>query len=56
MKTRKQILLPKFQKILDQMGENFKLAKRPQTQLCKILSLYSNYALKLQNINIDIDF
>ncbi|MGD9556234.1 MAG: helix-turn-helix transcriptional regulator [Mangrovibacterium sp.] len=28
MKTRKQILLPKFQKILGQMGENIKLARK----------------------------
>jgi len=28
MKTKKQILLPKFQKILEQMGENIKLARK----------------------------
>ena len=28
MKSRKQILLPMFQKILEQMGENIKLARK----------------------------
>lgn len=28
MKSRKQILLPKFQKVLEQMGENIKLARK----------------------------
>ncbi|MEZ5104653.1 MAG: helix-turn-helix transcriptional regulator [Draconibacterium sp.] len=28
MATKKQILLPKFQKILEQMGENIKLARK----------------------------
>lgn len=28
MKPKKQILLPKFQKILEQMGENIKLARK----------------------------
>jgi Predicted transcriptional regulators len=28
MKTKKQTLLPKFQKILEQMGENIKLARK----------------------------
>lgn len=28
MKTKKQILLPKFQKALEQMGENIKLARK----------------------------
>lgn len=28
MKSRKQILLPKFQKKLEQMGENIKLARK----------------------------
>lgn len=28
MKTKKQILLPKFQNILDTMGENIKLARK----------------------------
>jgi len=28
MKTKKQILLPKFQKLLEQMGENIKLARK----------------------------
>lgn len=28
MKTKKAILLPRFQKILDQLGENIKLARK----------------------------
>jgi len=28
MRTKKQILLPKFQKLLEQMGENIKLARK----------------------------
>jgi DNA-binding XRE family transcriptional regulator len=28
MKTKKQILFPKFQKLLEQMGENIKLARK----------------------------
>jgi len=28
MKTKKQILLPQFQKTLDQLGENIKLARK----------------------------
>lgn len=28
MRTKKQILLPQFQKILDQVGENIKLARK----------------------------
>lgn len=28
MKTKKQVLLPQFQKILDQLGENIKLARK----------------------------
>lgn len=28
MKSKKQILFPKFQKILEQMGENIKLARK----------------------------
>jgi transcriptional regulator with XRE-family HTH domain len=28
METKKQILLPQFQKILDQLGENIKLARK----------------------------
>jgi len=28
MRTKKQILLPKFQKILEQLGENIKLARK----------------------------
>lgn len=28
MRTKKQILLPKFQKTLDQLGENIKLARK----------------------------
>lgn len=28
MKTKKQTLLPKFQKVLEQMGENIKLARK----------------------------
>jgi len=28
VKTRKQILFPRFQKILEQMGENIKLARK----------------------------
>ncbi|WP_331999350.1 helix-turn-helix transcriptional regulator [Chitinophaga sp.] len=28
MQSKKQILLPKFQKILEQMGENIKLARK----------------------------
>lgn len=28
MKTKKQVLLPQFQKILDRLGENIKLARK----------------------------
>ena len=28
MRTKKQILLPQFQKVLDQLGENIKLARK----------------------------